>query len=88
MDERYLDRREASAYLSEELGLRVAKSTLQKFATVGGGPRYRRWGNRAVYSARDLDQWASAKLSAPRYSTSEAPQPPAASDGSDENPAA
>ncbi len=66
---RYLDRAEAAEYLATR-GLRVAKGTLQKLATVGGGPIYRRFGHRAVYQAADLDTWAQAKLSAPRCSTS------------------
>jgi len=65
VENKFLDRTEAAQYLAE-LGLRVSKNTLQKWATVGGGPVYRRFGNRAVYQAGDLDEWALAKLSAPR----------------------
>ena len=70
MHERYRDRREAAEYLTER-GLKISRNTLQKMATVGGGPKYRRFGTRAVYTDADLDAWASAKLSAPRRSTSE-----------------
>lgn len=66
MDSKFLDRTEAAQYLAER-GLRVSKGTLQKWATTGGGPVYRRFGNRAVYQANDLDAWALAKLSAPRH---------------------
>ncbi|MEC9368468.1 MAG: hypothetical protein VX871_07225 [Pseudomonadota bacterium] len=45
--------------------------TLQKMATLGGGPVYRIFGNRAVYTVNDLDAWAEAKLTAPRSTTSE-----------------
>jgi hypothetical protein len=65
MESKFLDRAEAAQYLAER-GLRVSKNTLQKWATVGGGPLYRRFGNKAVYQANDLDEWALAKLSAPR----------------------
>lgn len=65
MESKFLDRTEAAQYLAER-GLRVSKNTLQKWATVGGGPVYRRFGNRAVYQANDLDAWALEKLSAPR----------------------
>lgn len=65
MENKFLDRTEAAQYLAER-GLRVSKNTLQKWATVGGGPVYRRFGNRAVYQTGDLDEWALAKLSAPR----------------------
>jgi hypothetical protein len=68
---RYLDRREASQHLKER-GLPVARNTLQKYATVGGGPPYRLFGNRACYLADDLDAWADRKLSQPRTSTAQA----------------
>ena len=70
MQTKYLTRPEAADYLASS-GLPVAKTTLQKFATVGGGPTYRIFGNRALYTPADLDAWAREKLSAPRCSTSE-----------------
>lgn len=71
MTQEYLERAEAAEYLTAR-GLRTSKNTLQKYATVGGGPVYRRFGARAVYTAADLDAWAEKKLSAPRASTSSA----------------
>lgn len=71
MHKRYLTRQEAASYLSER-GLLVSKNTLQKFATVGGGPEYSIFGNRALYTHQNLDGWAEAKLTASRKSTSEA----------------
>lgn len=68
---RYLTRHEAASYLSER-GLLVTKNTLQKFATTGGGPEYAIFGNRALYTPESLDNWANAKLTKPRKSTSEA----------------
>jgi hypothetical protein len=67
----YLTRPEAAAHLTAR-GLRITRNTLQKMATVGGGPTYRRFGNLALYTVADLDLWAEAKLSPPRRSTSEA----------------
>jgi len=67
----FLDRREAAEYLTSR-GLRVSKNTLQKWVTTGGGPAYRRFGLRAVYTQADLDAWAETKLSAPRCSTAAA----------------
>ncbi len=67
----YLDRGQAADYVTQQ-GLPLAKTTLQKFATVGGGPVYRRFGRRAVYLASDLDAWIASKLTAPRCSTSAA----------------
>ena len=70
--QRYRDRTESAHYLTHVRGLKISKNTLQKMATVGGGPVYRRFGNRAVYTIDDLNAWADAKLSQPRVSTSEA----------------
>jgi hypothetical protein len=71
MLKRYLTRQEAASYLSER-GLLVTKNTLQKFATVGGGPEYSIFGNKALYTTQNLDAWAEARLTASRKSTSEA----------------
>ena len=72
MNLKYIERAEAAVYLTEQRGLRTSKNTLQKYATIGGGPQYRRFGNKAVYTVSDLDAWAEAKLGAPRHSTSDA----------------
>lgn len=71
MNQEYLERAEAAQYLTDR-GLRTSKNTLQKYATIGGGPLYRRFGNRAVYTTSDLDTWAEQKLSPPRASSSAA----------------
>lgn len=70
MEQRYISREEAAQYLTDNLGLRVSKNTLQKWVTTGGGPLYRRFGKRAVYLIEDLHQWANSKLTAPRASSS------------------
>ncbi len=67
----YLDRREAAAYLTAR-GFKTSWKTLQKLASIGGGPRYRLFGNRALYTDEDLNQYAEGRLSEPRRSTSEA----------------
>lgn len=67
----YLTRAEAADFLTRR-GLRISKNTLQKMATVGGGPVYQIFGNRALYRPEALVQWAEAKLTPPRSSTSEA----------------
>ena len=61
----FLDRPEAAEYLTER-GLRTTKTTLQKYATIGGGPPYQRFGHRAVYTRSNLDAWAESKLTALR----------------------
>jgi hypothetical protein len=75
MPDKYLDRAEAADYLTSR-GLRISKTTLQKFATVGGGPSYQRFGHRSVYTIATLDAWAECKLSAPLRSTSKAKRTP------------
>lgn len=63
--------RAASAEYLKKRGLPITKATLQKYATVGGGPIYQIFGNRALYTEENLDAWADEKLSAPRRSTSD-----------------
>jgi hypothetical protein len=70
MTQRYLDRREQAAYLTQR-GLKITKSQLDKLAHLGGGPVYQIWGNRAVATPENLDAWAEAQLSLPRRSTSD-----------------
>jgi hypothetical protein len=66
----YLKRPEAANYLRER-GLPITKATLQKLATVGGGPEYELFGIYALYKTASLDAWAAAKLRAPKHSTSD-----------------
>lgn len=66
----YLSRTAAADYLTN-LGIPVAKSTLQKYATIGGGPGFQKFGNRALYTKEALLEWANAKLSEPKRSTSD-----------------
>ncbi len=72
-DATYLLRPEAAEFLKER-GFPTTKNTLQKYATTGGGPVYRLFGHRAVYTPDDLLAWAKSKLSAPRRSTSDTPE--------------
>ncbi len=67
----YLSRSEASDFLKSH-GFPCAKGQLQKLACRGGGPRYRQFGNRTLYTPEDLLAWANKKLSPPRSNTSEA----------------
>ena len=67
---KYLSRREAAQYV-EEKGLPLSKNTLQKYATVGGGPKFFKFGRRAVYCREDLNKWISDKLGQSVSSTSE-----------------
>ena len=66
-----LNRREASDYLRERYGIRARPATLAKYASIGGGPLFRRAGRFPVYALQDLDDWAEARLSPLVHSTSE-----------------
>lgn len=51
----YLTRKEASSYLMEK-GLNRTPATLAKYATIGGGPKFRKFGKtQVVYDVADLD---------------------------------
>lgn len=63
---RFLDRLEAALYLKNQ-GLKTSAKTLQKLATVGGGPAYQRYGHRAVYTVESLDAWVAERLTPPSH---------------------
>jgi hypothetical protein len=69
---RFLTRPEQSAYLKATYNLTYSPKTLTKLASTGGGPQYQLFGNKAVSTCEQLDEWVREKLSAPRRSTSEA----------------
>jgi hypothetical protein len=71
VSDRLLNRHEAATFLCER-GYRVAVASLNKWACVGGGPRFRRFGRRPLYAPTDLLASAEARTSLPVRSTSEA----------------
>ena len=68
---RRLTRREASAYLRDEWGVRRTYGTLANLAISGGGPEFQRDGTRALYTVGSLDTWAAKQLTPPAKSTAE-----------------
>lgn len=68
--ERRLTRAEAAAFLTDR-GFRVAYATLNKYATVGGGPVFESFGRRPLYKPAELLAWVASKTTAPRRNTSE-----------------
>jgi hypothetical protein len=54
-----------------EAGFPTKAATLATKASRGGGPPYRYWGSRAIYSWADGLAWAMSRLSTRRGSTSE-----------------
>lgn len=71
IDRPRIRRADVPAYLAEKHGIDVKASTLAKWATVGGGPSMQYSGRIPLYSLKDLDAWADARLSKTVRSTSE-----------------
>lgn len=63
-------RADVPAYLQQKHGIPIALATLNKMATVGGGPAMRYAGRIPLYDITDLDKWAEERLSRPVTSTS------------------
>ena len=68
----YRCRREASEYLRNRFGISCAPSTLAKFATLGGGPKFVHAGRYPLYPETELDAWALSRISPLKASTSDA----------------
>lgn len=62
---------EASAYLAIVHGVTAATRTLDKYRSVGGGPRFQKFNRSALYHRDDLDAWALEKLGNTKASTSD-----------------
>jgi hypothetical protein len=67
----YLDPDQAAAFLAS-LGMPTAKATLAKWRCVGGGPAFQYFGRRIRYRKDRLVEFAEARISPERQSTSEA----------------
>jgi len=66
-----LRRRDVPNYLAEKYGIPIAVATLNKLASIGGGPPMQYAGRIPLYRIEDLDAWAQERLSPPVRSTSE-----------------
>jgi hypothetical protein len=64
-------RSEASAYLHEEYGIKLAPATLAKLAVVGGSQPFFLDGRFPLYPRTELDAFAVARLGPLRASTSD-----------------
>ncbi len=69
--ERRMTRAEAAGFLCER-GYTVASTTLSKYAVIGGGPRYEKFGRKPLYTAADLLAWVASKTTGPRRHSSQA----------------
>jgi hypothetical protein len=56
------------------LGFKTASSTLSKLRSVGGGPEFRLFGRRPIYSEDALLDWARSRTSEPKQSTRDVPE--------------
>jgi hypothetical protein len=74
-DDALLTRDQTAAALAAA-GFPVKSKTLATKASRGGGPPYQLFGPRVLYRWEDALQWAQARLSAPRLSSSEGDAPP------------
>lgn len=59
----YLTRGQAAEYCIKQC-LPVSPKTLAKYACVGGGPKFCKFGTmRVIYKIEDLDEWIERRLS-------------------------
>lgn len=66
-----LRRAEARDYLKLKHGVDVALKSLEKYATVGGGPMFYRFGRIPLYDHSHLDDWAASRMGKPMRSTAD-----------------
>lgn len=57
--------------MMQKHGIPVALRTLNKLASIGGGPVMQYAGRIPLYRPEDLDAWAAQRLSKPVASTAE-----------------
>lgn len=70
MDKKFLNRREAAAYIKDQ-GLPCEHTTLAKLACIGGGPTFRKFGRHVALTISDLDIWVEERLSGPLRNTAD-----------------
>ncbi len=68
-----LTREEAAEYIKKNggSGASITPKTLGKYASVGGGPKYHKYGRRVVYFPSDLDEWMRARMTPKLANTSQ-----------------
>jgi hypothetical protein len=60
---RYLRRQEVPIFLKEHLGVTIAKSTLDKMASLGEGPPFEYFGRIPVYRDDIVLAWGRSRIS-------------------------
>ena len=61
----YYTKKQASEFLTNEMGKPISDKSLSKFITKGEGPVYQKFGPRVVYTNQALIYWANSRLSKP-----------------------
>ena len=67
----HLSTKETSQYLRDKHGVTRTGKTLDKLASIGGGPPYRKDGRLRKYEPHILDKWVEEILSGQMASTAE-----------------
>jgi hypothetical protein len=67
----HLSTKETSQYLRDKHGVTRTGKTLDKLASIGGGPPYRKDGRLRKYEPSILDEWVEEKLTSQVTSTAE-----------------
>lgn len=66
----FMTKKQASEFLTNEMGLPTSDKTLNKFISCGGSPVYQKFGARVVYTKQALIDWANSRLSKPKHNSS------------------
>jgi hypothetical protein len=61
----YLRRARAAEYIRQRWGIPCSQGYLDKLASVGGGPAFRRVGKWPLYVEGDLDAWVLSRITGP-----------------------
>jgi len=69
-NERRLSRAEAATFLTQR-GYRVAYATLNKYATIGGGPTFEKFGRKPLYTESALLAWVASRTTGQLRHTSD-----------------
>ncbi len=69
INERRLNRFQAADFLCR-MGFQIAHATLSKYATIGGGPEYEKFGRRPLYTEKGLLDWVRTRTRSPRRNSS------------------
>jgi hypothetical protein len=65
-----LTRAQAAEFLTHN-GYPIRRGTLDTMASRGGGPKFRKWGQRVLYQPSDLILWAQSRLGQPLSTSAE-----------------